>query len=96
VNKVGTYGVALGCRHHGIPFYVAAPRSTFDPATPTGDDVTIEERRGDAAVYVRPGTVPASLPTSEPAFDVTPAALVTAYVTEDGVFGPDELARATS
>jgi methylthioribose-1-phosphate isomerase len=85
VNKVGTYGVALGCRHHGIPFYVAAPRSTFDPATPTGDDVLLEQRRGDAGLYVRPGVLPADLPTVEPAFDVTPAALVTAYVTEEGV-----------
>jgi methylthioribose-1-phosphate isomerase len=85
VNKVGTYGVALGCRHHDIPFYVAAPRSTFDPRTATGDDVPIEQRRGDSGVYVRPGTLAPGAPTAEPAFDVTPAALVTAYITEDGV-----------
>ncbi len=80
VNKVGTYGVALACRAHGIPFVVAAPRSTFDPRTPSGDAVTLEERRGDLAVYLRPGALPARSPTVEPAFDVTPAALVSRYL----------------
>ena len=85
VNKVGTYAVALACRAHGIPFYVAAPWSTVDAATARGEDVVIEERHGDAAVYLRPGVARAGLPTREPAFDVTPAVLVTAWVLEDGV-----------
>jgi methylthioribose-1-phosphate isomerase len=85
VNKVGTYGVALACRAHGIPFYVAAPLSTFDAGTARGEDVVIEERRGDGRVYLKPGTSPDAVSTAEPAFDVTPADLVTAYLTEEGV-----------
>lgn len=86
VNKVGTYGVALACRHHGIPFFVAAPRSTFDAATARGADVEIEERPGDGARYLAAGTCPAGAPTQEPAFDVTPVELVTAFITPLGVF----------
>jgi methylthioribose-1-phosphate isomerase len=88
VNKVGTYAVALACRAHDIPFYVAAPRTTFDAATARGADVPIEERRGDAARYLLAGTAPPGAPTFEPAFDVTPAALVTALVTEAGALDP--------
>ena len=88
VNKVGTYAVALACRAHGLPFYVAAPLSTFDAATPSGDAVEIEQRPGDALRYLRPESCPASLPSREPAFDVTPAALVSALITEIGVLDP--------
>jgi methylthioribose-1-phosphate isomerase len=94
VNKVGTYGVALACRHHGVPFFVAAPRSTFDAATPTGAEVEIEERVGDGTRYLAPGTAVADSPTTEPAFDVTPAALVSAFVTPLGTFAPTELPPA--
>jgi methylthioribose-1-phosphate isomerase len=79
-NKVGTYSVAIAAHHHGIPFYVAAPRSTFDPSCPSGDRIPIERR--DPAEL---GEVPAGVVVDNRAFDVTPAELVTAYITEDGV-----------
>jgi len=76
-NKVGTYGLALAAHHHGVPFYVAAPTSTFDVACPTGADIPIEQR--DAAEL---GELPEGAEAHNRAFDVTPADLVTAYVTE--------------
>jgi len=76
-NKVGTYGLAVAATHHGIPFYVVAPTSTLDPGTGTGADIPIEERDG--------GEVSTRFPARNPAFDVTPAVLVTAIVTEAGV-----------
>src|SRR5207247_5565549 len=84
-NKIGTYGLAVLARHHGIPFYVAAPRSTIDPSTPTGAAIVIEERdaaevRGVAGRQ----TAPAESPVFNPAFDVTPAELITAIVTDHG------------
>jgi methylthioribose-1-phosphate isomerase len=85
VNKVGTYGLAVAARHHGVPFLVAAPLTTVDPATPDGDAVEIEERASDGAVYLRPGVLPPLAGVHAPAFDVTPAALVTALVTDRGV-----------
>lgn len=88
-NKIGTYALAVLARAHGIPFYVAAPTSTFDPATPTGEAIPIEERDPDE---VRRGfgrlTAPADVPVYSPAFDVTPAELVTAIVTDRGVLRP--------
>ncbi|MDX2183598.1 MAG: S-methyl-5-thioribose-1-phosphate isomerase [Gemmatimonadaceae bacterium] len=86
VNKIGTYAVAIAARFHGIPFYVAAPWSTVDPATPRGDAVVIEARHRDEVV--RPAgrvIVPEGVPVENPAFDVTPAALVTAIITDRGV-----------
>jgi methylthioribose-1-phosphate isomerase len=79
-NKIGTYGLAVLAKHHDIPFYVVAPTSTVDPATPTGADIPIEER--DAT------EITARFPARNPAFDVTPAALITAIVTEAGVRKP--------
>ena len=76
--------VALACRANGVPFYVAAPLSTFDPSTARGEDVVIEDRPGDAALYLKAGVARADLPTREPAFDVTPAELVTGYLTPLG------------
>jgi methylthioribose-1-phosphate isomerase len=76
-NKVGTYPLAVLAQRHGVPFYVAAPLSTVDPATPSGDAIPIEER--DA------GEVAPNQPALNFAFDVTPAELVTAIVTEAGV-----------
>jgi methylthioribose-1-phosphate isomerase len=88
-NKIGTYSVAVLARHHGIPFYVAAPCSTIDPSIPTGEAIVIEER---AAAEVRGvggrQTAPATSPVWNPAFDVTPAELITAIVTERGVVRP--------
>ena len=88
-NKVGTYGLAVLAHHHGIPFYVAAPMSTVDRDTPTGADIPIERRSGDevAAIEGHP-IAPAGMAVENRAFDVTPADLVTAIVTEDGVFRP--------
>jgi methylthioribose-1-phosphate isomerase len=85
-NKIGTYALAVLARHHGVPFYVAAPWSTVDLATATGDAIPIEERSGDEVTLVdgRP-IAPAGVPARYPAFDVTPAELVTAIVTERGV-----------
>ncbi|MEA2455936.1 MAG: methylthioribose-phosphate isomerase, partial [Thermoleophilaceae bacterium] len=76
-NKVGTYPLAVLAARHGVPFYVAAPLSTIDPGTPSGAAIPIEER--DAA------EVALGLPALNFAFDVTPADLVTAIVTEAGV-----------
>ena len=81
-NKIGTYGLALVARHHGIPFHVAAPWSTIDPATPTGDAIVIEHRSADE--MRGPGT-PAGVAVYNPAFDVTPASLITSIVTDRGI-----------
>ncbi|HTP23618.1 MAG TPA: S-methyl-5-thioribose-1-phosphate isomerase [Solirubrobacteraceae bacterium] len=90
-NKVGTYGLALAARAAGIPFVVAGPTSTVDLATPTGREITIEERDPDEVRKAagRPLT-PSSTRCRNPAFDVTPAKLITALVTERGVIrSPD-------
>jgi methylthioribose-1-phosphate isomerase len=76
-NKIGTYGLAVLADHHGIPFFIVAPSSTIDPATPSGDEIPIEERD--------PTEVTSRFAARNPAFDVTPAALITAIVTEGGV-----------
>jgi methylthioribose-1-phosphate isomerase len=76
-NKIGTYALAVLARHHGIPFYVVAPTSTVDLAAATGAAIPIEERD--------PSEVTARFAARNPAFDVTPAELITAIVTEDGV-----------
>ena len=88
-NKVGTYGLAVLARHHGIPFYVAAPMSTVDPACPSGADIPIERRAAAELTSIEGHPIaPAGFAADNRAFDVTPADLVTAIVTEDGVFGP--------
>jgi methylthioribose-1-phosphate isomerase len=85
-NKVGTYALAVLARHHGLPFYVAAPTSTIDPETPNGEAISIEERDPDE-VRSFGGTqvAPAGSAVRNPAFDVTPARLVTAIITEVGI-----------
>ena len=88
-NKIGTYGVAVLARHHGIPFYVLAPTSTLDPNTLHGDTMHIEMRDGDEVRNLGGvTTAPAGVMVYNPAFDVTPAALVTAIITDQGVFHP--------
>jgi methylthioribose-1-phosphate isomerase len=88
-NKVGTYAHALAARAAGIPFIVAGPTSSVDPLLPSGDDIEIEER--DAEEVRRPGgdlvTLP-DVPVRNPAFDVTPAELISAFVCERGVAQP--------
>ncbi len=88
-NKIGTYGLAILARHHGIPFYVAAPSSTVDLRTPSGDRIPIEERSAREVVEVF-GTpiAPKGARARHFAFDVTPHALVTAIITERGVVSP--------
>jgi methylthioribose-1-phosphate isomerase len=85
-NKIGTYGLAVLARGHGRPFYVAAPLSTLDLATPDGDGIPIEERgRAEVAQIGGVTILPDGVPVRHPAFDVTPAAFVTAIVTERGI-----------
>jgi methylthioribose-1-phosphate isomerase len=85
-NKIGTYGVALLARAHGIPFYVAAPTSTIDPATPDGDAIPIEERgRAEVAKVGETEILPDGVPVRHPAFDVTPHDLIAGIITEQGV-----------
>jgi methylthioribose-1-phosphate isomerase len=85
-NKIGTYGLAVLARHHGIPFYVAAPRSTIDLATPDGTGIPIEERDAREMTHVGATCVaPAGVGIYNPAFDVTPHAFVTGIITDLGV-----------
>jgi methylthioribose-1-phosphate isomerase len=79
-NKIGTYGLAVLAAHHGIPLVVVAPSSTLDPDAATGGEIPIEERD--------PAEISSRFPASNPAFDVTPAELVSAIVTEHGVHRP--------
>lgn len=89
-NKIGTYALAIAARHHGVPFYVAAPRSTLDPGTPHGAVIEIEERDGSEVRTI--AGLEASTRVWNPAFDVTPASLITGLITDAGVlrapFGP--------
>jgi methylthioribose-1-phosphate isomerase len=88
-NKVGTYALAVLAHHHGVPFYSVAPTTSFDTACPDGARIEIEHR-GAAEVAVPLGVrvAPAASAVFNPAFDVTPAPLVTGYVTERGVLHP--------
>ena len=91
-NKIGTYGVAVMAHHHGIPFYVAAPTSTIDPATPDGAAIVVEERDpGEVLELAGVRIAPAGVAALNRAFDVTPAELVAGYVTERGVLSATEL-----
>jgi len=92
-NKIGTYTVAVLCRHHGIPFYVAAPWTTIDRAIASGADIPIEDRGADE-VRTHGGRLmtPVDIAVRNPAFDVTPAALVTAIITDRGVVAPGDIA----
>jgi methylthioribose-1-phosphate isomerase len=88
-NKVGTYGVAVLAKEHGIPFYVAAPLSTIDLATPDGSQIPIEERNEKEVTHVGTSRLtPGGARIRNPAFDVTPAKYVTAIVTERGIASP--------
>ncbi len=88
-NKIGTYGVALLAKAHAIPFYVAAPSSTFDRSLPDGSKIPIEERDPrEVTEGLGRRTAPAGVNVYNPAFDVTPAELITAIITEKGVINP--------
>jgi methylthioribose-1-phosphate isomerase len=85
-NKIGTYTVAVLANAHGVPFYVAAPLSTIDPACPNGAAIPIEERSGDEVTEMFGERVaPEGISVRHPAFDVTPARLITAIITDRGV-----------
>ena len=88
-NKIGTYSLAVNAHYHEVPFYVAAPSTTFDLDLASGRDIPIEERSPDE---VRCGfgrqTAPADVAIFNPAFDVTPSGLISAIITENGIFYP--------
>ena len=88
-NKIGTYTVAVLAKAHGVPFYVAAPISTVDIATPDGSAIPIEERSADEVTSIGGVAIaPEGVAVRHPAFDVTPAALITAIITDRGVLRP--------
>jgi methylthioribose-1-phosphate isomerase len=85
--RLGTYALALAAHHAGIPMLVVAPESTWDASLATGAQIVIEECSAEEVTHVRGRTIsPAGSDAYNPAFDVTPAALITAIVTEDRVF----------
>ncbi|MDA3868256.1 MAG: S-methyl-5-thioribose-1-phosphate isomerase [Salinivirgaceae bacterium] len=100
-NKIGTLEKAIAAKYYGIPFYVAAPLSTIDKNTPTGEKITIEERNADEVHYAtgpdpegKMRTIRLTNPNSNacnPAFDVTPAELITGIITEKGVIHPTDI-----
>jgi methylthioribose-1-phosphate isomerase len=93
-NKIGTYGLALAARAHGIPFYVAAPSSTVDPASPEGSAIPIEERSHDEVISWRGHrSAPTGVGVWNPAFDVTPAELISAIITDRGIVEPQNVTR---
>ena len=104
-NKIGTYLKALAARDTGVPFYVALPSSTVDPTLADGAGIPIEERSADEVRFIdglgaygpeRVRILPESSPAANPAFDVTPARLVTAFITEHGVVPPAQLRQQVS
>jgi methylthioribose-1-phosphate isomerase len=97
-NKIGTYSVAVLAKAHGIPFYVAAPYSTIDLKTRTGADIPIEQRNPleITTIHGSHPVAPEGVAVYNPAFDVTPAELISGIITERGVFKPQDLARQFS
>jgi methylthioribose-1-phosphate isomerase len=86
-NKIGTYPLSILARHHKIPFYVAAPVSTIDFNTQTGDDIEIEERSVKEVTFIKGQSIaPRGTIARHPGFDVTPAKFITAIITERGIF----------
>jgi len=91
-NKIGTYEKAVVAKENDIPFYVAAPISTFDFSLKSGDEIPIEERREEEVLFCRECRIaPKESRARNPAFDVTPAKYITGIITENGVFRPDEV-----
>ena len=84
-NKIGTYNLAIAARFHSLPFYVAAPRITFDASLARGSDIVIEERDAEEVRSIGGVRIAADGPVYNPAFDVTPGTLISAIITEDGV-----------
>jgi methylthioribose-1-phosphate isomerase len=91
-NKIGTLGLSILARHYKVPFYIAAPSSTFDSAIATGSQIPIEQRSAKEITSVRDTAIaPEGISVYNPAFDVTPAAHITAFVTENGILNPHGL-----
>ncbi len=92
-NKIGTSGLAILAKHYNIPFYVCMPFSTFDKNIESGDDIVIEMRKGDEIgdMWYEKSMIPQNAKTLNPAFDVTDHSLITAFITEKGVFTPEEI-----
>lgn len=92
-NKIGTYNLAVLSRHHGIPFYIAAPVSTFDLKAGTGKDIPIEERRASEVteLFFKNPIAPKGVKVFNPAFDVTPHGLISAIITDKGIIRPPYL-----
>jgi methylthioribose-1-phosphate isomerase len=88
-NKIGTYNLAVVAHENKVPFYVAVPKSTIDLNTPSGDLIEIEERPGEEVTHIGTWQItPDTTPVGNPAFDITPAKYVTAFITEDGIVNP--------
>ena len=88
-NKIGTYGVSVLAREHGIPFYVVAPTSTVDLAIESGDEIEIEERKHEEVTHIGGVRIaPEGIGVANPAFDVTPAKYITGIITEKGIVYP--------
>ena len=94
-NKIGTSGVAILAKHYNIPFYVCMPFSTYDKHIKTVDDIVIEMRNGNeiGEMWYEKRMIPQNAKTLNPAFDVTDHSLITAFITEKGVFTPDEIKK---
>lgn len=91
-NKIGTYQIAVVAKYHNVPFYIAAPLTSIDLKIPSGDQIVIEERPDREMTHVGEHRIAAQgIKCWNPAFDVTPAHLITGIITEVGVFKPDEI-----
>ncbi len=97
-NKIGTYGLAVLCKEHGIPFYVAAPLSTIDFTIESGSSIPIEERDPREVTHVlgKVQIAPDGVQVANPAFDVTPARYISAIITEVGAFHPKDIHKLAS
>lgn len=96
-NKIGTYQIAVVAKYHNVPFYIAAPLTSIDLKIPSGDQIVIEERPDREMTHVGEHRIAAQgIKCWNPAFDVTPAHLITGIITERGVFKPDEMRQKVS
>jgi methylthioribose-1-phosphate isomerase len=84
-NKIGTYQMAVLARENNVPFYIAAPISTFDLTIASGEDIPIEQRSAEEVTHIQGVRIAPDVPAAHPAFDVTPARYITGIVTERGV-----------
>ena len=93
-NKIGTFEKAVLAKEFGVPFYVAAPISTFDFNTKTGEDIVIEDRSEEEVTMVKGVRIaPAGCRALNPSFDMTPAKYVTGFITEKGILKPSEIRK---